>query len=284
MLHRIRFSTFLFIVCFFLLPAWAIASQITSAATRENERVSFEGQTTLGEALTRLLNLTGEQVFFCGPVELTSVIAIYHGHPNDVLYDLLKKYSYVSTKMTDQNSPRIVVYTSRRTVPEDLTTVSSDEGRAFAQSESQNALRSYSSREVETIEAPAGRTGKLTSLSYARSGIIQGVTVTGSSSIVDADVEESDSTEEEVISEAYEPERDGNYVSETDDGDNFIDFSVDSPDRKQQLEVKIKQLEDYIVSGRAKETYLYWTEIKDPKYVYDPWEELEILQKRYNKL
>lgn len=64
MLHRIRFSTFLFIVCFFLLPAWAIASQITSAATRENERVSFEGQTTLGEALTRLLNLTGEQVFF----------------------------------------------------------------------------------------------------------------------------------------------------------------------------------------------------------------------------
>ncbi len=101
---------------------------------------------------------------------------------------------------------------------------------------------------------------------------------------MDADVEESDSTEEEVISEAYEPERDGNYVSETDDGDNFIDFSVDSPDRKQQLEVKIKQLEDYIVSGRAKETYLYWTEIKDPKYVYDPWEELEILQKRYNKL
>lgn len=242
---QIRFLTFLFIASFLLLPAWAVASGITSVGEHDNELASFEGQSTLRDALNRLLAMTDEQVYFLEPVELARVTWLHTGRPNLLLYDLLKKYSYVSTKMTDQDSPRIVVYSSPRSVPADPVTAGSDAGRAFAQSESQSATELGAG---QSSEAPVRRTGQSTSLSYASPGTIQRMTLSGSSA------------------------------------DNLTDFSTDSSDRKQQLEVKIKQLEKYIVSGHAKKNYLYWTEIKDPKYVYDPWAELEILQERYSKL
>lgn len=54
--------------------------------------------------------------------------------------------------------------------------------------------------------------------------------------------------------------------------------------KERQLVSKIAKLEADIASGKAESDYNFWTQHKDPKYVYNPWIDLEKSKEKLNAL
>ena len=54
--------------------------------------------------------------------------------------------------------------------------------------------------------------------------------------------------------------------------------------KERRLISKIAKLEEDIASGKAESDYNFWVQHKDPKYIYNPWNDLERSKEKLEKL
>ncbi len=75
-------------------------------------------------------------------------------------------------------------------------------------------------------------------------------------------------------SDSVDPPEDTDSDSSDDNDSDRYDTVSNKELKVMVLESKIKDLQEYIDSGTAEEFYSFWTTQKDPKYVYNPWDDL----------
>ena len=247
--NRLAAATFLLLI--FFADNAAFAALVAQNDAIETRVVSIGKDDKLADVLKQLLAMTNSRVYLLGPVDMQAGVDSMMGRPRDVLEAVLKKYSYVATSVTAGTAPGVTVHFSSEPVEEGLAFAETRDARADAGSSSQN--------------------GRIKSVHLARRQVVNGESTASALS------EQSLADNSETTAESS-----GGVAQ---DGTNKpVATAAETAAEKQSLDVKIKSLESYIKSGSAEDQYNYWAKIKEPKYIYNPWQELDQLKNKYSQL
>lgn len=252
----------------------AALAAFTPSATEqksESQLVTIGQGDELAEVLQALLELTRTQVYLLGPVNLQTRVDSMTGHPAAVLKTLLQNYSYVATRAAAGSAPGVTI----------ILSLSETSAAADAMTDETQGAWGDTAAELSPATATQAdrppRRDNLTQLARQR-------VVNGRSTAAARSQQVTAVSEETVPPETSDPvDRD---AAEAVDG-SVVESALTAAEKdaeKQRLEAKITAVDKYIKSGKAEKEYLFWANIKDPKYIYDPWQELAQLKTRYSQL
>jgi len=257
-------------VVFLLLPVLSTAAALAAFAPQsqdtKSQHITIGKGDKLADVLPYLLQLTDSQVYLVGPLDMQARVDSMTGRPGEVLKIVLQNYSYVATRTAAGSAPGVTVLS----LSEPMESMAETDSAA-AEAQGRRSDDGAVVLNGVAVKKSSHQSGRREPVPQTRQRVV------GGNSTASAPLEQ-ESSDRGYQDEASGPAPDAESAAET------SATAAEKAAEKQRLEAKIVAVDKYIKSGKAEKDYLYWANIKDPKYIYDPWQELAQLKTRYSQL